>query len=51
MVDDQDSAEHHRASEPTELLRGVEPIESIEDLAIPGLTEDEVVSFLRAIRE
>lgn len=34
-----------------ELLAGVKPIESLDDLRIPGLTEEEGEAFLRVLRE
>jgi hypothetical protein len=40
-----------RVTELAELVRDVEPIRSIEDLAIPDLSEDDIESFLRAINE
>ena len=40
-----------RTATLVELLAGVEPLGSIEDLAIDDLTPGEAASFLRAIEE
>jgi hypothetical protein len=46
-----DRARFWRNVELDELLRDARPLESIDDLAIPGLTEEEGDAFLRALRE
>jgi hypothetical protein len=46
-----DPSRFWRNVELDELLADTEPLRSIDDLAIPGLTEDEGDAFLRAISE
>jgi hypothetical protein len=46
-----DASRFRHNIELDELLRDAQPLGSIDDLAIPGLTEDEIDAFLRALRE
>lgn len=41
--------EFHRPHSLDELLAGAEPLSSIDELAIEGLTDDEADAFLEAI--
>ncbi len=46
-----DTLRFWRRVELDELLRGAEPLRSIDDLAIPDLTEEEINVFLQSLHE